>query len=242
VVVGIQDFPKAPQHNLTNPVADAQLFAQTLTAHSAPLFEKVDVELLTTAAETDKDHLEQALKAVQSVAGPNDEFVFYVASHGVIADGVYYLITSNVGADPARLKMDAISKQELDGLLGNVRATKKLVIIDTCHAGALADATGMDTATAATLLGNGLNLTLLAATTTDQEAIDSYKSHGLFTFVVADGLAGQAADSDNGVVDNVLLAHYVDKTVGPLALNLYQHAQAPTVIENGQAFAITKTK
>jgi len=223
-------------------VADAQLFAQTLTTYSAALFENVDIKLLTTAAETDKDHVEQALKAVQAAAGPGDEFIFFVASHGVVADGVYYLITSNVGGDPTRLKLDAISKQELDSLLGNIRATRKLAVIDTCHAGAMADATGMDTQTAAALLGNGLNLTVLAATTTDQEAVDSYKDHGLFTYVVADGLAGQAADADNGVVDNVLLAHYVDKMVGPLAFNLYQHAQVPTVITNGQAFPITKVK
>jgi len=170
-----------------------------------------------------------------------------VASHGIVADGVYYLITSNVGsAQPERLKIDAISRQELDDLLGNIKATKKLAVIDTCHAGAMGDrllaTKGMDGRTAAALLGNGLNLTVLAATTTDQEAIDSYKGHGLFTSVVADGLAGQAADADNGIVDNFLLAHYVSKNVGPLASNLYQHDQSPTVIENGQSFPITMAK
>ena len=47
---------------------------------------------------------------------------------------------------------------------------------------------------------------------------------------------------NGGVVDDLLLAHYVSKKVGPLALNLYQHQQAPTVIANGEAFAITKTR
>jgi len=246
VVVGIQDFPKAPEHNLTNPVADATLFADTLRKGAEPLFEKLDIKLLTTAAETDKDHVVQALKAIQAMAGPDDEFIFFVASHGIVADGVYYLVTSNVGGDPARLKVDAISRQELSDLLGNVKATKKLAIIDTCHAGALGDALvaakGMDGPTAATLLSNGLNLTVLAATATDQEAIDSYKDHGLFTWVVAEGLSGKAADIDDGIVDNDLLAHYVSKHVGPLALNLYQHEQVPTVIENGRSFAITKVK
>jgi hypothetical protein len=242
VIVGIQDFPKDPKNDLITPVADAQLFADTLRKGSAPLFEKVDIRLLTTTAETDKAHVVKVLEAMRSAATPGDEFIFFVASHGIVADGVYYLITSNVGGDPARLKVDAISRQELSSLLANIPATRKLAIIDTCHAGAMGDGRGMDARAAATILGNSLDLTVLAATTTDEEAIDSYKGHGLFTFVVVDGLAGRAADPTDGVVDDYLLAHYVSKEVGPLALNLYQHAQIPTVISNGQAFPITRTK
>ena len=62
------------------------------------MFEKLDIKLMTTAAETDKDHVVQALTAMQSVASPDDEFVFYVASHGLVVDGEYYLITSNVSS------------------------------------------------------------------------------------------------------------------------------------------------
>jgi hypothetical protein len=246
VVVGIQDFPKSPANNLTNPVADAQLFSDTLRKGSAPLFEKLDIRLLTTAAETDKTHVVQALKAIQTVAGPDDEFIFFVASHGIVADGVYYLITSSFGGDPAQLKVDAICRQELSDLLGNIKATKKLAIIDTCHAGALGDALtatkGMDGPTAATLLSNGLNLTVLAATTTDQEAIDSYQDHGLFTFVVAEGLAGKAAKPDDGIVYTGALADYVSKHVSSLAQNVFQRKQVPTVIQNGQVFSITEVK
>ena len=242
IVVGIKDFPKSPQNNLTNPVVDAQLIADTLRTYSASLFQKLDIRLLTTPAQTDKEHVVRALEAMRSAVGPGDEFVFFVASHGIVADGVYYLVTSNVGGDPTRLKLDAISRSELAGLLANIPATMKLAVIDTCHAGAMGEAKGMDTRTAAVILGNGLNLTVLAAATTDQEAIDSYQGHGLFTFVVADGLRGGAADADNGIVDNFQLAHYVGKRVRPLAINLYQHEQVPTVIANGEAFAITKAR
>jgi hypothetical protein len=142
--------------------------------------------------------------------------------------------------------VDAICRQELSDLLGNIKATKKLAIIDTCHAGALGDALtatkGMDGPTAATLLSNGLNLTVLAATTTDQEAIDSYQDHGLFTFVVAEGLAGKAAKPDDGIVYTGALADYVSKHVSSLAQNVFQRKQVPTVIQNGQVFSITEVK
>ena len=141
-VVGIQEFPKMPANNLSYSVADAKLFADTLKQYSKSLFEDLDVQLLTTATETDKDHVVQALTAMQTATGPDDEFVFYVASHGiVVGGGEYYLITSNVSSwAPETLKSEAIGRAQLAGLLANIPASKKLVIIDTCHAQPLGDA------------------------------------------------------------------------------------------------------
>jgi uncharacterized caspase-like protein len=248
IVVGIQDFPKRPENNLTYSIADAQLFADTLKKYSAPLFEKLDIRLLTAAAETDRDHVVQALTDMQSAAGPDDEFVFYVASHGTIVDGEYYLITSNVSSpEPASLKAEAISRQQLAGLLANIHAPKKLVIIDTCHAQPVGDAlqqalqgSGMTDSAATTILSRQIGSTVLAAATTDQEALEGYKDHGLFTRVVADGLAGEAAMK--GIVSNFSLADYIGAEVPPLASNLYKHDQTPTVSATGQRFPIAEIK
>ena len=246
VIVGIQEFPKRPQDNLQYSVADAQLFADTLKQYSSSLFDKLDIKLMTTAAETDKDHVVQALTAMQSVASPDDEFVFYVASHGLVVDGEYYLITSNVSS-PETIKTEAISKQQLAGLLANIPAAKKLVIIDTCHAQPVGDALqqalqsgGMTDSTATTILSRAIGSTVLAATTSDQEALEGYKDHGLFTRVLADGLGGEAAMKE--IVSNFSLADYVGAEVPPIAANIYVHDQTPTVSANGQRFPITEIK
>ena len=246
VIVGIQEFPKRPQDNLQYSVADAQLFADTLKQYSSSLFDELDIKLMTTAAETDKDHVVQALTAMQSVASPDDEFVFYVASHGLVVDGEYYLITSNVSS-PETIETEAISKQQLAGLLANIPAAKKLVIIDTCHAQPVGDALqqalqsgGMTDSTATTILSRAIGSTVLAATTSDQEALEGYKDHGLFTRVLADGLGGEAALK--GIVSNFSLADYVGAEVPPLAANIYMHDQIPTVSANGQRFPITEIK
>jgi len=253
IVVGIQDFPKAVNDfaQLRYPIADAQLIAETLRDYSKPIFRNPpDIKLLTGPTETDKHHVIQALKAMQSATGPEDEFVFYVASHGIVADGKYYLVTSNVtSAEPKRLKAEAISSQELEGLLANIPAAKKLVIVDTCQAGALGNALqladlnrGMNAPTATTILSRGLGLTVLAAATTDEEAVEDYKDHGLFTRVVADGLTSTEVADKKGIVSAYLLAHYVGDVVPPLALKLYQREQNPAVNANGQDFPITKVE
>jgi len=172
--------------------------------------------------------------------------VFYVASHGLVVDGEYYLITSDVSS-PETIKTEAISRLQLAALLANIRAPKKLLIIDTCHAQPVGDALqqanqngGMSDSTATTILSRQIGSTVLAAATSDQEALEGYKEHGLFTRVVVDGLAGQAAM--NGIVSNFSLAEYIGAEVPPLASNLYKHDQTPTVSATGQRFPIAEIK
>ncbi|MDB5478983.1 MAG: repeat, subgroup [Caulobacteraceae bacterium] len=247
VVVGIQDFPNALASNaLHYSVADAQLFADTLRRYAGPLFARLDIRLMTTVAETDSAHLVKTLTDLQARVGPADEFVFYVASHGIIHEGEYYLITSNVSSDPARLKVDAISRQQLTDLLANIRTRRKIAILDTCEAGALREAftatRGMSARTAVTILSRSIGLTELAATTTNQEALEGYKGHGLFTWVLTEGLSGKAADSATGIVRSDLIASYVDAEVPPLARSMQNRNQQPTANQSGAPFALTTVK
>ena len=249
LVVGIQQF-KNPSYNLAYPAKDAQLFAETLKKFSAPLFGTIDVRVLVAPGETTRDGLIKALKDMQAAVGPNDLFVFYVASHGITDDAEFYLITSNVGsASTEHLKTDALSKEELTALVANIHATKKLMVIDTCHAEALGNALqvglltrGLDEATALKVLSRAVGTTVLAASTTTQQALEGYEDHGLFTYVVAQGLMGKGDVDQNGVVNTLALAHYVDDHVPELAQQHFNHPQYPTVETNGQAFPLTKVR
>jgi WD40 repeat protein len=245
VVIGIQTFPGSPKNNLAYPDSDAKLFADTLKRYAAPLFAKSDIHLMTGAEQTSKAALEAALKTMSATARPGDQFVFYVASHGIVQAGQYYLVTSNVGAaDSASLRRDAISSQELTNLLANVPVAKKFVVIDTCEAGTAgpALAKGMSAQTAATILSRSIGLTVLSATATNQEALEGYKDHGLFTYVVADGLSGKAVSDKHGLISSAAIADYVGGEVSELAQLYYRRAQQPTVNKSGQVFAVTKVR
>jgi WD40 repeat protein len=249
LIVGIQEF-KNPTYDLAYSVKDAQLFADTLKKYSAPLFQNVDIKLLTTPAETTRDNLMQSLQTMKAAVGAGDLFVFYVASHGLTDEGEYYLITSNVGSGSTEhLKKDAVSKDELAALIANIPATKKLMVIDTCHAEALGNALqvglltrGLDEVTALKILSRAMGTTVLAASTSTQQALEGYEGHGLFTYVVAEGLMGKGDVDKNGIVSTLGLAHYVDDQVPLLATQHFNHAQYPTVEINGQEFPLTKVR
>jgi uncharacterized caspase-like protein len=245
LVVGIQEF-KNSKLNLAYPVKDAELVAETLAKYSAPLFGNLDIKVLTKPADTTRDALIKAIKDMRANVGPEDLFVLYVASHGTTDDGEYFLITSNVGSvGTEHLKTDALSKEELTALVANIPATKRLIVIDTCNAEALGSALltrGLDEPTALKILSRAVGTTVLAASTSTQEALEGYQGHGLFSYVVAQGLAGKGDISQDGFVSTLGLAHYVDLQVPELAQREFNHAQYPVTEVSGQQFPLTKVR
>ncbi len=248
VVIGINKY-KNPRLQLTYAIADAILFGNTLRKTAFGLFDSVNVKMLTTAAETTSENIVRELKAMRTL-NPDDLFVFYVASHGTVDDGEYFLITSNVGSTRTeKLKTDAVSQTIFKELIANIPATKKLIIIDTCNAGALGGAIqtamltrGMSEDTAIKVLSRAVGSTVLSASTSLQEALEGYKGHGLFTYVLAEGLQGKADKGKTGYVKTTELADYVDNEVPVLAEKIFKKAQYPTISISGQAFPIGKVQ
>jgi WD40 repeat protein len=248
LVIGINEY-KNPKLQLNYAVADATLFANTLKKGASALFDKVEVKKLSSKEETTRENILKELKAMQSL-NPDDLFVLYVASHGTVDDGEYFLITSNVGSTRTeKLKTDAIGQSVFKELVGNIPATKKLIIIDTCNAGALGEAIqvamltrGMSEDTAMKILSRAVGSTILSAATSMQEALEGYQGHGLFTYVLTEGLKGKADKGNTGYVRTTELADYVDNEVPTLAEKIFKKAQYPTISISGQAFPIGKVK
>ena len=247
VVVGIQEFLN-PRLALAYPTADAQLFADTLEQGGKGLFGAIHVKRLVAPSETTNTAIVKALETASREVGPEDLFVFYVASHGTVDDGRYLLITSNVGStSSSHLKQDALSQDTLKNLISNIPASKKFVVLDTCNAGQMGDAIqmamltrGMSEDTAVKVLSRAVGSTVLSASTSAQEALEGYKGHGLFTYVVAAGLSGKADQDGDGFVKTLELADYVDSQVPMLAETVFKRRQYPIVSPTGQGFPLAR--
>ncbi len=248
IVIGINEYDN-PNLELQYAVPDALLMAETLRKAAAPLFDKINIRLLKTKQETTRESVLKATESFQLI-DPEDLFVFYVASHGLVDDGKYYLITSNVGSTSSRkLKEDAIDQEAIKSLIANVKTSKKLIIIDTCNSQALGESLqvalltrGLTEDTAFKVLSRAVGVTILSATKSTQEALEGYKDHGLFTYVIVDGLKGKADYDRDGYIKTFELADYVDNEVPAVAERVFQRAQYPTVSPAGQGFPIAKVQ
>jgi uncharacterized caspase-like protein len=250
LVVGIQSFAN-PEFNLAFSVADATAIANLLRNKASPLFSKVNVEQLVTQQTTTKADLEAAFARYQHI-GANDVFLFYVASHGTfdgeLATRQYFLIPSNIRDNTeADIERDGVSESELKRLIGSIPATRKLLLLDTCHAGAMGDAMMLTTramgeSAAVNVLASAVGSTVLSASTSDQEALEGQDGHGLFTWVLLQGLNGSADLSKHGVINTFELAVYVDDQVPKVAEQLFKRKQVPNLNNAGQSFQIVSSR
>jgi WD40 repeat protein len=249
IVVGINEYEN-PKLQLSYAVADANLFSATLREKSAGLFGAVNIKTLVSRAETTRTAITNELKALRGRVGPDDLFVFYVASHGTVDEGEYFLITSNVGATSTRkLQQDALRQNDIKELIANVPTTKKLVVLDTCNAGKLGEAIqvavltrGLNEDAALKLLSRAVGSTIISASSSVQEALEGYKGHGLFTYIVAEGLKGKADMNRDGFVKTSELADYVEEEVPALAEKVFKHKQFPNTSLSGTIFPVSKVR
>jgi len=231
------------------------VFAEALKRVAAPLFEEVRVRLLTSFEETSRESIRKAFAEIKGEVKPNDLFVFYDASHGVIdeEDGIeqYFLLTSNVLLLSSRhIKKDALSQKELIRLIGAIPAQKKLVVLDTCHAGKagreitvalLMQTRGLTESTARKLLQRAIGSTVFSSSSDQGQALEGYKGHGLFTHALIEGLKGGADDNKDGYIKITELANYVEEKVILLSEEIFNRQQTPT-IQIGANFPLGKVK
>jgi hypothetical protein len=251
LVVGIQTFTN-PEYNLRFSVPDATAVAEVLKRKAAPLFSKVNIEQLVTQQETTKASLEAALARYQHIS-PNDVFLFYVASHGMFeGDDLdtrqYFLIPSNMrAATMADIQRDGVSEVELKRMIGSIPALRKLLLLDTCHAGAMGDAMtpttrGVGESAAVNVLSTAVGSTVLSASTSEQLAQEDVGGHGLFTYVLLEGLNGSADFLKDGYIKTFDLATYVDHEVPKIAEEKFHVQQVPNLNNAGQSFGIVSSR
>jgi len=255
VVVGIDEY-RNKSIALKYAVSDATEFGDVLKKQATPLFDKVQVIVLSKPAETTRDVIRKILEQVAGEVKPDDVFIFFNASHGLIeqVEGLeqYYLITSNVlllSSD--RITQSALSQTELVNLIGAIPAQKKIIFLDTCHAGkagkrlqlALLEqrTRGLTESTAIKLLQRAVGSSVFAASLDSEAALEGYKGHGLFTYVLLEGMRGKADIKKDGYITVNNLKDYMEEEIITLSEKVFNRQQTP-VIEAGANFPFGKVQ
>lgn len=242
LIIGINTY-KNKSIALTYAVPDAIAFGNTLQKSASPLFAKMDIQVLTTPEATTKEAIIKSFEQLRLKIKPNDLFVFYDASHGIVDvvnnEEQYFLLTSNVLLLSSRnIGKDAMSQKDLAKLVGNIPAQKKLVILDTCNAGKggkeiqialLQQTRGLNESTAVKLLQRTIGSAVFSSSSDTQQALEGYKGHGLFTYVLMEGLRGKADIKKDGFITIYGLADYVGEQVVNLSEEVFKRQQTPTV-------------
>lgn len=220
LAIGVNEYANAAL-NLNYAVPDAQVVADTLRARAGTLFREVRVTVLRDRQATRRGVMD-ALEEVARTTLPTDTFVLYIAGHGVRTepDQRFLFLPHDVTdtSNWSTLRRQGIEDSQLVAAIARIRARDGLLLLDTCHAGQLT----MDQLSA---LGNETGRFLLAASTSVQEALDSYDDrNGVFAYAVREALQGRAATDGEGRVSALALGEWVMRRVPQLAREK-QHSQ-----------------
>lgn len=128
--------------------------------------------------------------------------LFYFAGHGLIEPAGGYLMASD-----AREASDGLALNDLLTWVNQSPITDKVLILDCCHAGAMASPPDRPTMAR---LADGV--TVLSASTIHQNAAETDEG-GLFTGLMVEALQGAAASLTGDVTPGSLYA-FIDQTLG----------------------------
>ena len=225
-------------------VQDGQAIVDSIRQTGAPLFREVKVTRLFDDQVTIKG-LEQAFQEVKKTITPQDVFMLYLAGHGVTLDGRYYFLPHDFRYyNDEAVRKNAINQDHLQGWLADVPARKSLVLIDTCESGSFSQSMvatrGMAEKTAIAKLTRATGRATIVASTDEQPAAEGYQGHGVFTYVLLQGLRHADAEYGNrdGYTGLFELAAYVNDQVPTITMNAFNFEQIPQVHMVGTDFPI----
>ena len=196
LVVGLDNYPKCP---LSGCVNDAVAVANIVSKNEdgSPNFEvKTILDIVPQRT---------LMKNIYELFdGNSDVELFYFAGHGLVNNGVSYIVTTDYD--------DYNYGVRLDDILQAANASKakhKIIILDSCYSGAMGTPGffGNDQA----IIGDGL--TILTSSMSNQTSTE-VDGHGLFTALLLEALKGGAADVTGSITPGSIYA-YIDKALGP---------------------------
>ncbi|HEV2988685.1 MAG TPA: caspase family protein [Candidatus Angelobacter sp.] len=178
---------------------------------------------------------------VAKVVKPGDTFVLYLAGHGVAEQGEYYFVPWEAEyTNREDWLKKSLNREAIQALLKQISTNKSLVILDTCNAGSFLDGReGPAEKAALERVALMSGRAVLAASNSKEMALEGYQDHGVFTYVLLQGLQ-EAESNANGEILIHRLAEFVLSHVPEVTEKKWNYRQLPLWKMEGELFPIAR--
>lgn len=189
VVVGVNQFDAPFVPNLKYAVNDAKSISEEIKKTKKKIYDDVDVIYLADKEATRKN-IEEAFEKIQQKASVNDTVVFYMSSHGISANGTFYLFPSN-----NTNSKEFIDFSELFKMSSQTKALSQIFLVDACQSGGALDIASSVYDSRASVLARSAGIHLLSASTSGTSAFENDSAqHGAFTYQILSALEDRKND------------------------------------------------
>lgn len=226
--------------NLKYAVKDSKDIEGRLIKQASTLYkpENIHYELITDA-DAGKTNITNRINQLSKIIKPGDNFILFVAGHGVLLQNQYYMLTHEFDGKVSEQTM--ISSNEIVEMSKKIKSLSQLFIFDTCHAGGVDYIVSGLYDARMSVLAKKMGLHIYASASDKQAAMDGYKGNGLFTYTLLDGLNNnkEADKNKDGKVTVVGLGEYSKKMTTNISKEI-GHSQTPLIINFGKDSLIYK--
>jgi dipeptidyl aminopeptidase/acylaminoacyl peptidase len=232
--VGIDKYRDA-SINLKYAAKDAVDFSARLSEKARTLYKPENIHLIGLANEqASKQNILATIDSLSKKIKHGDCFILFDASHGLLLQGQYYIVTSSFDGKLYNTA-NLISSNEIVEISKKIKSLSQLFIFDTCHAG------GVDTIVSGlydarmSVLAKKMGLHIFASAGSVQTAMDGFKGNGLYTHTLLQGIGnGKDVDSEkDGTVTVTKLGRYSKNKTTEISSKLGQ-PQTPFIINFGR--------
>jgi WD40 repeat protein len=222
--------------------ADADLVAARFQEQEGRgLYRRVHAVSLRDGKATIKNLQSEVAQAAKAVR-PGDTFVLYLAGHGIAVENEYYFIPWEAEYTNQRdLLAKSLNREAIQALLKQIPTNKSVLILDTCGAGAYLESRSSVLSEKAAIEKVALmsGRAVLAASNSDEMAMDGYQNHGVYTYALLEGLQAAQVTADGHILIT-RLAEYVQGRVPVLTQEKWHYRQSPLSRIDGEPFPIAR--
>ena len=214
LVIGIAKYKNLPAaQQLQYSERDAQAVYSILISPEGGNFRAENVHTLIGAKATLTAVRRELEEWLPSVAKEEDRVLVYFAGHGFVAAGQPYLAPYDI--ELAQIAKTAYPMATLGTVFGKIKAKWKVLLTDSCHSGAVAPESDVQTINRALIDATRSVFSLTASRDRERsfESPDWGGGHGIFTYYVVRGLEGEADENRDGLVTADELAEYARRNV-----------------------------
>lgn len=221
--------------NLKYAAKDARDFINRLPEKARTLYKPQHIHLVTLSNEqAGKKHILQAINDLAGKVKHGDGFIFFNASHGVLLQNQYYIVTADYNGSLDSTD-SLISSNEIVEISKKIKSLSQLFIFDTCHAGGVDNIVSGLYDARMSVLAKKMGLHIYASAGSVQTAMDGYKGNGLYTYALLQGIenGGEVDREKSGKVTVKNLGLYSQEKTTELSSKL-GHPQTPLIINFGR--------
>jgi hypothetical protein len=231
------DAYRMEQYRLKYAAHDARAFAKALERVGSALFPQVKTTVLTDT-QVSEAGIASAIDKIAQEASPQDVFVLFLGGHGKTIAGRYYYYPQTLDfAAKQTVEQHGIGQSKWEAWLPKIAVQKSLLVIDTCEGHGFR---GTDSVlqTSMAQLERAVGRNIIAASR-EGAAYEGYRSHGVLTYALLEGLDIRVVPGD-GLVGISSLADHAERRVPEISSKEFGVVQLPARRFTGNIFDIGK--